>query len=99
MVIKILQEKGKLSQRTNQVVNNSLTSVLKEHLAPKTEFWESGKTLRVLGEESYFKEKEESDVQWPEVLKPMLADSKFISYDELVCSCFLVCLWAMINVN
>lgn len=58
------------------MINNSLTSVMKEALTPKTEFWESGKILKVLSEESYFREKEGADVQWPEVLKSMMADSE-----------------------
>ncbi|XP_045216870.2 DNA mismatch repair protein Msh6-like isoform X2 [Mercenaria mercenaria] len=73
--VQILYEKGHLSPRTLQVINNNLTSVMKEALTPKTEFWESSKTLRVLSEETYFKQEESSDVEWPEVLKAMMADS------------------------
>ena len=74
--MQILQEKGRLSSRTQQVITNSLTTVIKEILSPRTEFWESGKTLKVLAEESYFRPDNSTDVQWPEAIRVMLADSK-----------------------
>lgn len=49
---------------------------MKEALTPKTEFWESSKTLRILSEESYFKSDDSSDVEWPETVKSMMSDSK-----------------------
>lgn len=73
--VQILHEKGKLSLRTLQVINNNLTLVMKEALSPKTEFWESSKTLQVLSEESYFKPNDSTNVEWPEALKGMIADT------------------------
>lgn len=81
LFLQILHEKNHLSPRTLQVINNNLTSVMKEALSPKSEFWESGKTLRVLSEESYFKPDDSSDVVWPEALKEMMADSELFFWD------------------
>ena len=61
-----------------QLINANLTSVLKEGLTPGSEFWESGKTLKTLAEEAYFKS-DDGDVTWPETIKSMLSES------ELVC--------------
>ena len=58
------------------MINSNLTSIIKESLSPRTEFWDSSKTLKVLAEESYFRDNDDDDVQWPEVLKKMMSDSK-----------------------
>ncbi|CAG2234270.1 MSH6 [Mytilus edulis] len=50
--VQVLLERGKCSQKTNQLINNNLISVTKEFLAPGSEFWESGKTLKRLAEET-----------------------------------------------
>ena len=68
-------ERGKSSQKTNQLINNNLISVLKEFLASGSEFWESGKTLKRLAEEDYFKADDE--LVWPETIKKMISDCKF----------------------
>ncbi|KAH3713473.1 hypothetical protein DPMN_073266 [Dreissena polymorpha] len=72
----ILHEKGHMSGRTQQVINSSLPSVLKEALSPKSEFWESSKTLKVLSEETYFRDGTEGELQWPAVVKAMLSNSE-----------------------
>ena len=72
----VLFEKGKLTQKTHLLLSSNLSSVLKEALSPRTEFWESGKTLRVLSEESYFRENGEGDVEWPPAIKKMISESK-----------------------
>lgn len=68
-------ERGKCSQKTNQLINNNLISVTKEFLAPGSEFWESGKTLKRLAEEDYFRS--EDELVWPDTIKKMISDSKF----------------------
>ena len=75
-MFQILLEKGHLSQKTQQMISSNLTSIIKESLAPRTEFWDSSKALKVLAEESYFKEKDSDDVEWPDALKKMMSDSK-----------------------
>uniref|UniRef100_A0A1B6HAN9 DNA mismatch repair protein n=1 Tax=Homalodisca liturata TaxID=320908 RepID=A0A1B6HAN9_9HEMI len=65
----VLYERGQLSPRTQQVLNTSLTSAIKEHLAPESEFWSSTKTLTTLSERKYFED------GTPEGLKPFLSDS------------------------
>ena len=67
-------ERGKSSQKTNQLINSNLVSVLKEFLASGSEFWESGKTLKRLAEEDYFKADDE--LVWPETIKKMISDCK-----------------------
>ena len=66
-----------MSQKTQQMISNNLTSIIKESLAHRTEFWDSSKTLKVLTEENYFRDKESEEVEWPEVLKKMMSDSKY----------------------
>lgn len=73
--LKVLLERGKCSQKTNQLINNNLISVTKEFLAPGSEFWESGKTLKRLAEEDYFRS--EDELVWPDTIKKMISDSKF----------------------
>lgn len=58
------------------MISSNLTSIIKESLAPRTEFWDSSKAFKVLAEESYFKEKDSDDVEWPDALKTMMSDSK-----------------------
>ena len=59
------------------MISNNLTSIIKESLAHRTEFWESSKTLKVLSEEDYFRNKESEEIEWPDVLKKMMSDSKY----------------------
>lgn len=77
LLFQLLCEKGHLSQKTQQMINSNLTSIMKESLSPRTEFWDSSKTLKVLAEESYFRNKDSEDVEWPEVIKTMMSDCKF----------------------
>ncbi|WAR00452.1 MSH6-like protein [Mya arenaria] len=78
--VQILYERGRLTARTQQMISATLPSVMKEGLNPRTEFWDSSKTLKVLSEETYFKPEGE-DFQWPPAIKDMLSDS-----DALGCS-------------
>ncbi|CAC5386036.1 MSH6 [Mytilus coruscus] len=71
--VQVLLERGKCSQKTNQLINNNLISVTKEFLAPGSEFWESGKTLKRLAEEDYFRS--EDELVWPDTIKKMISDS------------------------
>lgn len=66
--------RGRVSEKTSSLINNNLSSVIKEYLRPDTEFWDSSKTLKVLAEEEYFKCEEE--VVWPECLKKMMSDGR-----------------------
>ncbi|CAL1537586.1 unnamed protein product [Lymnaea stagnalis] len=70
----VLYERGKVSSHTLQLFNANLTSALKEGLSPVTEFWDSGKTLKTLAEENYFKQEGE-ETKWPDVIKSMLSES------------------------
>ncbi|BFZ11157.1 hypothetical protein BsWGS_14196 [Bradybaena similaris] len=80
--VQVLYEKGKLSAPTLQLFNANLTSALKEALSSGSEFWDSGKTLKTLAEEDYFKSGNET--KWPSVLKSMLSenDSLGLTADE-----------------
>ncbi|XP_059154951.1 DNA mismatch repair protein Msh6-like [Physella acuta] len=70
----VLYERGKISSATLQLFKANLTSALKEALTPGSEFWDSGKTLKVLSEEEYFKSKDD-DLQMPDVIKAMLSEN------------------------
>lgn len=47
-------ERGKLSQKTNTLVNATVPPGLKEVLTPEKEFWSAGKTLSFLADGPYF---------------------------------------------
>lgn len=66
--------RGRVSEKTSSLINNNLSSVIKEYLRPDTEFWDSSKTLKVLAEEEYFKCDDE--VVWPECLQKMMSDGR-----------------------
>ncbi|KAL3892164.1 hypothetical protein ACJMK2_004398 [Sinanodonta woodiana] len=72
--VQVLHEKGKMSQKTSLMLSNNLTSCIKEPLVPGKEFWDSGKTLKVLAEEDYFKDEESKDFKWPDALKKMISE-------------------------
>lgn len=72
--LQVLYEKGKLSAPALQLFNANLASALKEALSSGSEFWDSGKTLKTLAEEDYFKSGNET--KWPSVLKSMLSESE-----------------------
>jgi hypothetical protein len=77
MFHQVLYEKRALSEKTLQLLNSSLASVLKEALAPETEFWSSHKTLTTLAEGAYFSS-ESSGVKWPEGLKKFLNEGRSV---------------------
>lgn len=66
--------RGRVSEKTSSLINNNLSSVIKEYLRPDTEFWDSSKTLKVLAEEEYFKC--DDKVVWPECLQKMMSDGR-----------------------
>lgn len=74
----MLYEKGKVSSQSLQLINVNLATALKEPLTSGTEFWESGKTLKTLMEEDYFKSDDEENSEWPEILKSMVSKSNEI---------------------
>ncbi|XP_061180194.1 DNA mismatch repair protein Msh6-like isoform X2 [Saccostrea echinata] len=74
--VQVLMPRGKVSEKTLSLINNNLSSVIKEFLRPDTEFWDSSKALKVLAEEEYFKTEE--TVVWPECLKKMMSDGDTI---------------------
>jgi DNA mismatch repair protein MSH6 len=50
----LLYEKNQLSEKTMQVFNNSLATVMKEALLSGSEFWSAHKLLKFLAEGNYF---------------------------------------------
>ena len=75
----ILCERGRVSERTQTVIKNSLLSVIRENLVPGKEFWDSKKTLKSLSESEYFVDEKDKEkgVQWPEVIKAMVDEGRF----------------------
>jgi len=71
-----LYERRALSEKTLQLLNSSLASIIKESLAPEIEFWNSNKTLTTLAEGSYFSS-QSSGINWPEGLKQFLNEGMF----------------------
>ncbi|PIK37037.1 DNA mismatch repair protein Msh6 [Apostichopus japonicus] len=52
----VLLERGKLSQKSHQIIQNNLLSVLKDQLVPGSEFWSAQKTLKVLSDKNCFED-------------------------------------------
>ncbi|XP_076766173.1 DNA mismatch repair protein Msh6 [Xylocopa sonorina] len=69
--VHVVYERGNLSQKTLQILNNALAACIKEPLLRESQFWSSSTTLRNLHEGDYFK-KPGSEFQWPEGLQPYL---------------------------
>ncbi|RMX47670.1 hypothetical protein pdam_00013626 [Pocillopora damicornis] len=73
--VQVLCTRGGLTLKTQQVLNHELMSAMKEYLTQGSQFWEAGKTLKVLAEEQYFNNDEnntENPVKsWPDVLKKL----------------------------
>ena len=64
-----------MSEKTQNIVNNSPTVAIRDALRPGTEFWNSSKTLTELSSSTYFKpdgDTETGGLQWPGALKKML---------------------------
>lgn len=72
-MFQVLYERNGLSERTLQILNGQLTAVVKESLAPESEFWSASKTLSQLAEGNYFTEEGKSH-EWPENLKLYISD-------------------------
>ncbi|KOC69993.1 putative DNA mismatch repair protein Msh6 [Habropoda laboriosa] len=72
--VHVAYERGNLSQKTLQILNNALATSIKEPLLRESQFWSSSTTLKNLHEGGYFK-KSESEFQWPEGLQPYLNQS------------------------
>ncbi|NWY04889.1 MSH6 protein, partial [Nothoprocta ornata] len=75
--VQVLFEKGNLSLDTQKILKGSLVSCIQEGLTPGSQFWNASKTLKVLLEEEYFKEKQNSDngCSLPSVVKSMTSES------------------------
>ncbi|XP_063239704.1 DNA mismatch repair protein Msh6 [Bacillus rossius redtenbacheri] len=71
--VQVLYERGALSERTQRLLRTALASVLKEALAPESEFWTAGRTLVTLAEGGYFASG--GVHSWPEGLKEFLSES------------------------
>ncbi|XP_018403551.1 PREDICTED: probable DNA mismatch repair protein Msh6 [Cyphomyrmex costatus] len=70
--VHVLYERGNLSQKTLQLINNTLPAALKEPLQREAQFWSATTVLKKLHEENYFKKESDSSFAWPEGLKPYL---------------------------
>ncbi|XP_062346493.1 DNA mismatch repair protein Msh6 isoform X1 [Cinclus cinclus] len=75
--VQVLFEKGNLSVDTQKILKGSLVSCIQEGLASGSQFWNASKTLKVLLEEGYFKEKQNSEngCSLPSVIKSLTSES------------------------
>ncbi|XP_054003726.1 probable DNA mismatch repair protein Msh6 isoform X2 [Hylaeus anthracinus] len=69
--VHVVYERGNLSQKTLQILNNALAACIKEPLLRETQFWSSITTLKNLHEGEYFM-KPESGFSWPTGLQKYL---------------------------
>lgn len=72
-----------MSKKTLQLLNNNLSNVPKEALNSGTQFWDSVKTLKFLGEAEYFKGGDDDTVHLPETLLQMLDPGNYFFYVAL----------------
>ncbi|KYQ47660.1 putative DNA mismatch repair protein Msh6 [Trachymyrmex zeteki] len=70
--VHVVYERSNLSQKTLQLINNTLPAALKESLQREAQFWSATTVLKKLHEGSYFKKEKDSSFAWPESLKPYL---------------------------
>ena len=72
----MLYEKGRISEKTQTILNYNMSSAYKDALRPGVEFWDSGKTLKYLSESEYFIDETDRDkgLQWPSALKTVLSE-------------------------
>ncbi|NWY39455.1 MSH6 protein, partial [Sylvia atricapilla] len=75
--VQVLFEKGNLSADTQKILKGSLVSCIQEGLISGSQFWNASKTLKVLLEEGYFKEKQNSEngCSLPSVIKSLTSES------------------------
>ncbi|NXK68258.1 MSH6 protein, partial [Sylvietta virens] len=75
--VQVLFEKGSLSVDTQKILKGSLVSCIQEGLTSGSQFWNASKTLKVLLEEGYFKEKQNSEngCSLPSVIKSLTSES------------------------
>ncbi|NXR45693.1 MSH6 protein, partial [Hippolais icterina] len=75
--VQVLFEKGNLSVDTQKILKGSLVSCIQEGLTSGSQFWNASKTLKVLLEEGYFKEKQNSENGYslPSVIKSLTSES------------------------
>ena len=80
LLLKVLYERGKVSERVQSLLNHQLSSCLKDSLRTGAEFWDASKTLRCLCDGDYFVDEEmaAAGVQWPDPLRNMISDSELI---------------------
>ena len=77
----MLFERGRLSDKTQGVISNSPSVILRDALRPGAEFWTSSKTLSELCSATYFKPEGDTDtggVDWPSALKKMLDEGSLV---------------------
>lgn len=91
-ICQVLYERGRISDKTQTIINYNLSSAYKDALRPGVEFWDSGKTLKYLSESEYFIDEadREKGVQWPDALKVVLSDGLYCSVCDIVHSFLLV---------
>ncbi|NXW79941.1 MSH6 protein, partial [Hirundo rustica] len=75
--VQVLFEKGNLSVDTQKILKGSLVSCIQEGLTSGSQFWDASKTLKVLLEEGYFKEKQNSEngCSLPSVIRSLTSES------------------------
>ncbi|KAJ7341254.1 hypothetical protein JRQ81_005142 [Phrynocephalus forsythii] len=74
--VQILFERGNPSVETQKVFKSLLPSSVQEGLAAGSQFWNGSKTLKILIEDGYFKDKDDdSNPTLPPVIKSMTAES------------------------
>ncbi|NP_001383354.1 DNA mismatch repair protein Msh6 [Gallus gallus] len=75
--VQVLFEKGNLTVDTQKILKGSLISCIQEGLISGSQFWSASKTLKVLLEEEYFKENQntESGCVLPSVIKSLTSES------------------------
>lgn len=95
----VLYERGKLSNKMQHIFNHELSSAIKDSLVTGSEFWDSTKTLKIFRDENYFNDDiTNKDVNWPKLIKSMLADGDIIGTEvskkyQLAISALGGCTW------
>ena len=68
-----------MSEKTQSILNNQLSSCLREGLRSGSEFWDGTATLKFLSQGEYFVDEDDAEktMKWPKSLKMFLSKCKY----------------------
>ncbi|EPB75051.1 MutS domain V protein [Ancylostoma ceylanicum] len=91
--VQVLFERGHLSSHCKAILNGTLSSVQKEALAPKKQFFDADETVKLLSNDKYFGADHHT---WPDTIRDMLAPDSVVAKPGLSSTLALSALGAVL---